>query len=191
MISSRIPQKIRILSAKGTTSYFVNYSSNNWIHTKKSDVIKIISTNPSGQKLTTMHGTDSFWLIEQPKYDICINPKKITLLVEKGTRKITHILDQFFSMEKTTKNYSTEKLVCDTCKEEITSDICRFLVMYDKDGGPCLLSFHFFFPCWNFEDLCQKYPNLTLERAGFTVPENISMHEKSIKDLQNNLSFWY
>ncbi len=62
--------------------------------------------------------------------------------------------------------------------------------MRDKDGGPRLLCFHFFFPCWDFDLLIQKYPNLVIDHAGFSIPENIRMKESSIRDLQKNLEFW-
>jgi hypothetical protein len=62
--------------------------------------------------------------------------------------------------------------------------------MQDKDGGPSLLCFHFFFPCWDLNLLCQKYPYLIINKLGFSFPENITMEEKSIKDMQENLEFW-
>ena len=93
--------------------------------------------------------------------------------------------------EKTTDCYSSVKLVCDTCKTEIKEEISRVVLMRDRDGGPRLLSFHFFFPCWDFENLVQRYPNLRLDHAGFSVPESIKMDQSSITDLQNNLKMWY
>ena len=110
---------------------------------------------------------------------ICHNIKKRTLFEDKLQ----------FPVEKNLKLYSSEKHVCSTCKEEIT-DISRVLVMSDKDGGPRLLCYHFFFPCWDFEHLCQQYPNLIIDKAGFSIPENILMSDSSIKNMQKNLEFW-
>ena len=62
--------------------------------------------------------------------------------------------------------------------------------MHDKDDNPQVFHYHFFFPCWDFELLCKRYPNLTLERVGFSMPENMLVDENAIKDLQNNLNFW-
>lgn len=59
--------------------------------------------------------------------------------------------------------------------------------MRDKDENPYVVHYHFFFPCLDFELL---YPNLTLERVGFSIPENILMTENAIENLQNNLDFW-
>jgi hypothetical protein len=39
-------------------------------------------------------------------------------------------------------------------------------------------------------NLCQKYPHLIIEKLGFSFPENISMNENSIKDMQKNPNFW-
>ncbi len=97
---------------------------------------------------------------------------------------------QQLPVEKNTKHYSLEKHVCATCNEEIDYEISRVLLMSDKDGGPRLLCFHFFFPCWDFELLIQKYPCLVIDHAGFSIPENIRMKESSIRDLQKNLEFW-
>lgn len=85
---------------------------------------------------------------------------------------------------------STVKLVCNTCKKEMDSEICRILITYNVDMGPQFFSFHFFHPCWNFENFCLNYPHITLDKMMFSIPENIALSEKGIKDIQNNLSFW-
>lgn len=87
-------------------------------------------------------------------------------------------------------NFSEKKHVCYTCKKEIDADISRILIMRDKDGGPRLFCFHFFFPCWDFTQICQNNPDLVIDSAGFSVPENISLKEDSLQDLQKNLEFW-
>jgi len=142
------------------------------------------------QKLIGMRGTGSFWTGDNTKLDVLVRSKSTSLLVEKGTKRITHILDANLPLEKTNNQYSTEKHVCSTCKEEINSEISRVLIMRDKDGGPRLLLFHFFFPCWDMNLLCQKYPNLIIDKLGFSFPENITMTESSMKDMQKNPEFW-
>ena len=122
-------QKVRIVSAKGTTSYCINY------------------------------------------------PSKIGFL------------NQTPSIKKHTKIHTTEKLVCNTCKCELDSEICRILITRNINREPQFFSFHFFFPCWNIDDFCQKYPNLTIDTVNFSILEN-SMSENGIKDLQSNQSYW-
>jgi len=111
---------------------------------------------------------------------VCHNTERVIFLEDKLQ----------LSVGKNTKHYSSEKHVCSTCKEEIDSEISRILIMRDIDGGPRLLCFHFFFPCWDFELLCQKYPNLIIDKAGFSITKNILIKESSIKDMQKNLEFW-
>jgi hypothetical protein len=62
--------------------------------------------------------------------------------------------------------------------------------MRDIDGGPRLLCFHYFFPCWDMELLCQQYPNLVIERAMFSIPENISIKENSLIEMQSSVDYW-
>ncbi|HUU47696.1 MAG TPA: hypothetical protein VMW55_02810 [Nitrosopumilaceae archaeon] len=95
-----------------------------------------------------------------------------------------------FPIEKNTRYHSFEKQVCSSCKEEIGSEISRIMIMRDIDRGPRLFCFHFFFPCWDFKLLCQKYPKLTLDIVGFSIPENVLIKERSIKDMQKNIKFW-
>lgn len=181
-------QNIRVISSRGTSSYILDSSKmDSWIRNK--NTIKIISKNQSGQKLTTMRGTKSAWLTDKPKHDK-IKPEKITLSVQRGTKKIMSFLTPHISNKNTDKYPTTETLTCNTCKNKIASDVCRFLITHDRNNAPRFFAFHFFSPCWNFEIFCKKYPNLSLTKAGYSISEDIKMSEKSIKDLQSNLSFW-
>jgi hypothetical protein len=122
-------QKIKIISAKGTASYFVNYIP----------TVGLFQT----------------------------------------------------SSRKSIQFRSSEKLVCETCKKEIISDISRFLVMHNQDNSPRFFSFHFFSPCWNSEEFFIKYSGWTLAKTGFSLPENMSLSEKGRKNLQSNEFLWY
>lgn len=122
--------------------------------------------------------------------------QKIKIVSAKGTTSyFVHNLPELglfhkSSTPKSTKLLSREKLVCHTCKKEITSDLSRFLIMYNHDNAPRFFSFHFFFPCWNSEEFFTKYSNWTLARAGFSLSEEIPLSKKNVKNLQNNESFW-
>ncbi len=115
-------------------------------------------------------------------------PKKESLLAGKDTRTI-QISSQFSTTEISVNHDSSDNHICDTCKEVIP-EISRILIMRDRDGGPRVLFYHFFFPCWDMKLLCQQYPNLVIDKIGFTIPEEIQMKENSIKDLQENLDWW-
>ena len=112
-------------------------------------------------------------------------------MVYRNTEREVFFEDKLqFPIEKNTEHYSSEKHVCSTCKVEIDSEISRILIMRDIDGNPRFLRFHFFFPCWDFDLLCQKYPDLVIDRIGFDITENIRIKESSMKDMQENLEFW-
>lgn len=91
--------------------------------------------------------------------------------------------------EPVTVHRYSEKHVCCTCKKEIT-DISRVLIMRDRDRGPHLLCFHFFYPCWDTKLLFQQYSNLEIDRVAFSFPENFTMSESSIKEIQTNYELW-
>ena len=114
---------------------------------------------------------------------------KTSVVCPKTAKRISFEDRIYLSCEKNTKHYSLEKHVCDTCKEEI-HDISRVLIMRDKNDGPRLLCFHYFFPCWDMQLLCQQYPNLIIDMVGFSFPENMRMKESSIKDMQEKLEMW-
>lgn len=111
-----------------------------------------------------------------------------TIIIEKGTKRIRVRVHPV--IKKDTQTNRVQKIVCNTCNEEIGSNICKVLVMRNKDDSPHVFHYHFFFPCWNFELLCKRYPNLAIDRVGVSLPENIFMTESAISNLQNNLDFW-
>ena len=97
---------------------------------------------------------DSKENLSSQKLDILIYSKKITLVVEKGTRQMTYFLNPQLQLKKST-HYSSEKHVCSTCKEEII-DISRVLIMCDKDGGPRLLFFPLLFSLLGYGSFVSK-----------------------------------
>jgi hypothetical protein len=123
------------------------------------------------------------------KHDMLAHSKEITLIVEKGTKRSSCVRNLRSLVEKNTEFYSSEKHVCDTCKEEIL-DISRILIMRDKDSGPRLLFYHFFFPCWDMNLLCQQYPNLVIDRIGFSFNEDVQIKQSSIEHMQKNFELW-
>jgi len=79
---------------------------------------------------------------------------------------------------------------CETCNEEIGFNISKILILKDKDDGRKFLSFHFFFPCWDIDLLCQKYPNMTIDRIGFSFPQGMSISEDAVSKIKKNLEYW-
>ena len=79
---------------------------------------------------------------------------------------------------------------CDTCKTEIVDNLCRFCIMRDIDDNPRVLYFHYFFPCWDFDLFCQKYPTLYLDKAGFICNEEFTSDSKCLRYLESDLETW-
>lgn len=178
-----------MISSRGTSSYLANDSEENlWIRNK--NTVKSISKTRTSRKITTMRGTNYLWLTEQTKQNH-LNTNKISLLVQRGTKKITIFLNSSLSKKTTIKKPHVENLTCDTCKNKISSDISRYLIMHDKDNAPRFFSIHFFASCWNSEIFFKKYSDWTLDRAGFLILEDTPMTEKGMKALQSDESFWY
>ena len=92
--------------------------------------------------------------------------------------------------EKIFFKLSLEKQVCETCKKEIGCEISRIVIMRNIDRGPRLFYFHFFFPCWDFKTLCQKYPRLIIDKAGFSIPQELMINDASMEDLEKKIELW-
>ncbi len=123
--------------------------------------------------------------------------QKIKIISGKGTSYyFINYSPKMGSFQKTTvsRNYpkilSEVKLVCNNCKNEIDYELCRILIMRNIDNCPQFFSFHYFAPCWNFEDFCQEHPNLTLDKTGVSIPEDMKISENGVKNLQSNPSLW-
>ena len=93
-------------------------------------------------------------------------------------------------LNKDKKSHTQKEFQCYTCKRELGSEIARILIMRDKDEGPRFFCFHFFFPCWDLNLLCQNYPNLVIHRVGFSIPEELRLKETSILNMKKNFDLW-
>jgi len=90
----------------------------------------------------------------------------------------------------TKKNINTSVLCPKTAKRISFEDRIHLSWEENTKHYSRLLCFHYFFPCWDMQLLCQQYPNLIIDMVRFSIPENISMKESSIKDIQKNLEMW-
>lgn len=112
----------------------------------------------------------------------------IILSIEKGTKRKR--IDVLKKISDTQIN-KIESLVCGICKNTIpTSDICRILVMRDKDKNRSVQHIHFFWPCWNPKFLDENDEMSTVINIGFSIPEKLQISKKGLRDLRNNLEFW-
>jgi hypothetical protein len=79
--------------------------------------------------------------------------------------------------------------ICDVCLCKIDESIHRLIIFQDNDKNPTVKRFHFFFPCWDMDNICQNYAGQKIIKAGFSCDENILNTEK-IRRLQRNSSLW-
>ena len=110
-----------------------------------------------------------------------------TLIIEKGTRRIrvrSHPIQK-----ESTQTDKIQKIVCESCNNDIGSNICKVVLLRSKDGGPKVSHYHFFFPCWDFEQIVKKFKSFALEHVGVSIPEDILISKIAIVDLQNNFEY--
>ena len=156
-------------------------------NTSKPSIEQYSSKTLSRRKITGNRGTDTFYPDESESSTGLFQGKIIEVTIQRGTKKIKHQLN---SITSGSISPGQGKHVCDTCQCVIGDEVSRLILMRDHDGGPNVLFFHFFFPCWDLELLCQKYPHLIIDKLRFSIPEKMQMKKNSIEDLQNNFKFW-
>lgn len=151
---------------------------------------RYISKDSIRTQIIYNRGTDSFYTEKSLPSRTLFKSKVIEVTIQRGTKRIKHSLNSSFNEEQSVVYPVIGKHVCDTCKAEIGHEISRIILMRDIDGGPRVLCFHFFFPCWDMELLCQKYPNLIIDKLRFSFPKKMKLDHNTMKELQNNLDFW-
>ncbi len=139
------------------------------------------------RKIVGNRGTGTFYPKESEVSSSLFSGKTVEVTIQRGTKRIKRQLNSIAPFPVSNK---AGKHVCDTCQREIGEEISRLIIMRDTDGGPHVLCFHFFFPCWDFTLLCQKYPHLIIDKLRYSLPDKMQMKKKSVEDLQNNLNFW-
>ena len=80
--------------------------------------------------------------------------------------------------------------VCNVCLREINESIHRIVIFQDKDKNPSVKRFHYFFPCWDMDYICQKYLDHKIVKVGFSCEKTILNNHKQVRNLQRNLSLW-
>ena len=80
--------------------------------------------------------------------------------------------------------------ICDTCKKEISEDLCRIVILDDLDLNPRVLFFHFPSDCWNIDDFTQKYSNFKVIKYGFDADEKIHNDPDLLKKLKSDIKLW-
>ena len=87
------------------------------------------------------------------------------------------------------KSEIREAIICDTCLKNIEFLPARMVTMRNWHGRTMNLHFHYFFPCWDFEHLCQRFPEFDLVNMGF-IYDSDNLTTRIIKNLKRNEDLW-
>lgn len=79
---------------------------------------------------------------------------------------------------------------CHTCQSSIIDKPYRFLVVQKPDNTHELISFHYFFPCWDIDFVCKNLLKFKIVKAGFICDQSIKKNPKMIKNLKKNIDLW-
>jgi len=80
--------------------------------------------------------------------------------------------------------------MCNVCLKELNESIYRIVIFQDKEKNLIVKNFHFFFPCWDIEYICQEYFAYKIVNLGFSCEKTILKNHKKVRNLQRNLSLW-
>ncbi|MFB5611063.1 MAG: hypothetical protein ACE5R3_02740 [Nitrosopumilaceae archaeon] len=82
-----------------------------------------------------------------------------------------------------------DEIICDTCLKNIEFLPARVVTMKSLEGKIKNAHFHYFFPCWDFDYLCQRYPEYDLINIGF-IYDSDYLSSKIVKNLKKNEDLW-
>ena len=80
--------------------------------------------------------------------------------------------------------------ICETCKAPIEDSTFRFLIVKDGNLKQEQLSFHYFFPCWDVNFVCNTLGTRKILQAGFDCDESILKKPKVVNNLRQNCDLW-
>lgn len=94
--------------------------------------------------------------------------------------------------KKPIKKYcSDENPECHTCKSKIEDSTYRFLVVEDRIFHKHkMLTFHYFFPCWDVQYVCENLRDYEIFKAGFCCEKAVLNNPKAINNLRKNGALW-
>lgn len=80
--------------------------------------------------------------------------------------------------------------ICYTCKSFIDDLPYRFLIVKDRCLNHKFLSFHYFFPCWDVDYICQNLIKYEIFKAGFCCDESVLKNPQLVNNLRKNSDLW-
>jgi hypothetical protein len=86
---------------------------------------------------------------------------------------------------------SKTKPTCFTCQSPIDEHTSRIVIVKDKIFKKHkMLSFHYFFPCWDMDYICQNLDEYEILKAGFQCDESILKNPKAVNNMRKNADLW-
>ena len=83
-----------------------------------------------------------------------------------------------------------EKQICATCNCKIQDSFSRIVNIIDMPGNLTVLYYHYFFPCWDFDLICQTFPNYKIDSAGFSFDSEVLPDPKKLRNMKKNMDLW-
>jgi hypothetical protein len=81
--------------------------------------------------------------------------------------------------------------ICFTCHSSIDELPHRFVIVKDKIFKKHKkISFHYFFPCWDIDYICQNLGEYEIFKAGFHCDESILKNPKAVNNMRKNADLW-
>ena len=100
------------------------------------------------------------------------------------------IVTQNLVKRKTPIAHGCKYPICSTCKSSIDDLTYRFLIVKNQNMKHELLSFHYFFPCWDIIYICQNLIEFKIIKAGFSCDASIKKNPKALRNLRRNDDLW-
>ena len=89
----------------------------------------------------------------------------------------------------TLKTINHVDIICDNCLKKIEYLPIRTVIIENSYQKKLNLYFHYFFPCWDFEHLCQRFPDYNLKSMGFICDSDF-LTPKIAKNFRKNEYLW-
>jgi hypothetical protein len=87
-------------------------------------------------------------------------------------------------------SHTCQSPICNTCKSPIDDLTYRFLIVKNRYMKHELLSFHYFFPCWDVNYVFQNLMDYEIIKAGFSCDASIKKNPKTLRNLRRNDDLW-
>jgi hypothetical protein len=98
--------------------------------------------------------------------------------------------DQVIFSRKSPISHAYQSPTCNTCKSHIDDQTYRFLIVKNQYMKHEVLSYHYFFPCWDIDYIFQNLVGCEIFKAGFSCDASIKKNSKYVNNLRKNGELW-